>query len=250
MKLKRSNGKEPTSETFLWNQKGAPDVVRDKCVTPLLETAKVKIPMPERVCCGNVIIKPSQDGNLTQEMKQTSTRVSQVSLIRQPDPEEQTEEKGKQSGGKWNSYAVYSEGKQQSYEEQVGKMSEAEVKQMEELLAQRKKKSEANDDVCIKGKACQSGEWQQSQDKQTKYAQYSENENNGWQNWSDSDWSQARNLQQAHDKRREQENEAKEQTNESSESSTGRKRSGEKVPVAPATSTVWGRKKFLSEARD
>ena len=225
-------------------------MVRDKCVIPLLETAKAKIPKPDRVCCGNVIIKPSQDGNLMQKMKQTTKRESQVSLIRQPDHEEQTEEKGKQSGGKWNSYAVYSEGKQQSYEEQVGKMSEAEVKQMEKLLAQRKNKSEANDNVGNHGKAYQSGEWQQSQNKQAKYSQQSENDNNGWQNWSESDWNQARNVQQAHDMQREHEKEAKEQSYEPSESSNGRKRSGEKVPVAPAASTVWGRKKFLSEARD
>ena len=147
-------------------------------------------------------------------------------------------------------YAVYSEGKQQSIEEQVGNMSDAQAQQMEKLLAQRKNKSEANDDVCYYGKACKNGEWQQSQNKQAKNSQQSENENNGWQNWSESDWSQARNVQQAHDMQREHEKEAKEQSNEPSESSNGRKRSGEKVPVAPAASTVWGRKKFLSEARD
>ena len=241
-KLKKNpTGSEHLNETFLWNQKDAPDMVRDKCVTPVLETAKVKIPKPERVCCGNVIIKPNQDSSLMDEMTQKA-RKSQVSLIRQPDPDEKTEEKGKQSGGKWNSYAVYSEGKQQSFEEQVGKMSEAEMEQMAKLLAQRKNKSEANDDVCVNGKACPNGAWQSSQQ--------NANESNGWQNWSESDWNQARNLQKAHDEQREEENDAKDQPNEPSESSTGRKRSGEKVPVASAASTVWGRKKYVTESRD
>ena len=239
-KLKKNpTGSEHLNETFLWNQKDAPDMVRDKCVTPLLETAKVKIPKPERVCCGDVITMPSQCGSLMEEMTQKGKRKSQVSLIRQPDPDEKGEEKGKQSGGKWNSYAVYSEGKQQPYEEQVGKMSEAEV---EMILAQRRNKSAATENSSDHGKGPQSGDWQSSQQ--------NANESNGWQNWSESDWNQARNLQKAHDMQREQENEAKEQPNEPSESSNGRKRSGDKVPVLSASSTVWGRKKYMTESQD
>ena len=54
-------------------------------------------------------------------------------------------------------------------------------------------------------------------------------------------------MQKAYDERNLKQWDSKEQANEPSESSEGRKRSGEKVAVEPMASAVWGRKKFAAD---
>ena len=243
-----NGGQEPPCETFLWNQKSAPDMVRDKCVIPPEARWKVKIPAPENISKGECIYQPNQSNSILHEMREANTRVSQVTLLKRPDLEENQEENSKQqSNRKWNSSAVFSEEKHKSYDDQFADVSDSEVQRLEEALARRKQKADPNDDVCIRGKGCKNGEWQKSQGKQPYQVPSSgKNNNNDWNGWKESNWQESRNLQKAYGERNLKQWDSKEQANEPSESSEGRKRSGQKVAVEPMASAVWGRKKFAA----
>ena len=177
-------------------------------------------------------------------------RVSQVTLAKRPKPEENNGWKVRQdSDSKWNSSAVFSGEKHKLIEDRVDDMSDAEIQRVEAALARRKKKSEPNDDVCINGKGCKNGEWQKARGKQSYQNPPSGTNQNDWSGWKESEWQEARNLQKAYDEQKERQWDSKEQTNEPSESSDGRKRSGEKVPVESMASAAWSRKKFATEGK-
>ena len=65
-------------------------------------------------------------------------------------------------------------------------------------------------------------------------AQSSGNNNVNW-DWETNDWKEAYQAQQMHDMQKEEVNQSDAPKNEPSESSNGRKRTSEKVPLAPAT---------------
>merc|ERR1712015_127416 len=245
-----NNGKEPPRETFLRNQDFAPDMVRGKCALAPEAKRKVKLPVPENVFKGGFAYQPNQNNNILQELRGGHARVSQVTLAKKPKPEENSGWKARQdSEGKWNSSAVFSEEKHKLIEDRVDDMSDAEIQRVEAALARRKKKSEPNDDVCINGKGCKSDEWQQASAKQAYQNSPSGTNQNDWNGWKDPEWQEARNLQQAYDVQKERQWNSTEQTNEPSESSDGRKRSGDKVPVESMASATWSRKKFAIDGK-